>query len=103
MMTYTHLDDVNIAELIEGLSVSPESVQQVLALIDDIDCHPRDLVRAVEHDPMLNESILRVLNFVFRRSCRITSMKEALALISLNTIKHVILAIASVGDSTHQI
>ena len=97
-MTSTHLDGANIAELIAKLPAFPKSVQQVLSLLDDIHCNPRDLVRVLEYDLALTERVLKALNFIyFEDSCRIASVKEALALIGLNTLKSVVLTIAAVG------
>ena len=97
-MAATHLDEANIAEMIEQMPAVPKSVQQVLSLADDINCNPRDLVRVVEHDPVLTGRMLKVVNCAyFGLSRRISSVKEALAFIGLNTLKNVALTLAAVG------
>ena len=97
-MTSTHLDDAKMAEMIEKMPAFPKSVQQVLSLADDINCNPRDLVRVVEHDPVLTGRMLKVVNSAyFGLSRRISSVKEALAFIGLNTLKNVALTLAAVG------
>ena len=97
-MESKHLEQAKIAEMIESMPAFPKSVQQVLALADDINCNPRELVRVVEHDPVLTGRMLRVVNSAyFGLSRRISSVKEALAFIGLNTLKNVALTLAAVG------
>jgi len=97
-MKPAHLDQAKIAEMIESMPAFPKSVQQVLELADDINCNPRELVRVVEHDPVLTGRMLRVVNSAyFGLSRRISSVKEALAFIGLNTLKNVALTLAAVG------
>jgi HD-like signal output (HDOD) protein len=97
-MQSAHLDEAKIAEMIESMPAFPKSVQQVLALADDINCNPRELVRVVEHDPVLTGRMLKVVNSAyFGLSRRISSVKEALAFIGLNTLKNVALTLAAVG------
>ncbi len=97
-MQSAHLDEAKIADMIESMPAFPKSVQQVLALADDINCNPRELVRVVEHDPVLTGRMLKVVNSAyFGLSRRISSVKEALAFIGLNTLKNVALTLAAVG------
>ncbi len=97
-MKSKHLEQAKIAEMIESMPAFPKSVQQVLELADDINCNPKELVRVVEHDPVLTGRMLRVVNSAyFGLSRRISSVKEALAFIGLNTLKNVALTLAAVG------
>ena len=97
-MKSAHLDQAEVADMIESMPAFPKSVQQVLQLADDINCNPRELVRVVEHDPVLTGRMLRVVNSAyFGLSRRISSVKEALAFIGLNTLKNVALTLAAVG------
>jgi len=97
-MNPAHLDQAEIADMIESMPAFPKSVQQVLELADDINCNPRELVKVVEHDPVLTGRMLRVVNSAyFGLSRRISSVKEALAFIGLNTLKNVALTLAAVG------
>ena len=97
-MESANLDEAMIAEMIESMPAFPKSVQQVLEIADDINCNPRDLVRVVEHDPVLTGRLLKVVNSAyFGLSRRISSVKEALAFIGLNTLKNVALTLAAVG------
>ena len=97
-MASAHLDNEHIVEMIEKMPAFPRSVQQVLSLADDINCNPRELVRVVEHDPVLTGRMLKVVNSAyFGLSRRISTVKEALAFVGLNTLKNVALTLAAVG------
>jgi HD-like signal output (HDOD) protein len=87
-----------IVDMVDQMPAFPESVQQVLILTGDINCSPKELVRIVEHDPVLTGRILKVVNSAyFGLSRRISSVKEALAFIGLNTLKNVALTVAAIG------
>ena len=97
-MSTKTLSRQEVVEMVDQMPASAESVQQVLDLTSDINCSPRDLVRVVEHDPVLTGRILKVVNSAyFGLSRRISSVKEALAFIGLNTLKNVALTVAAIG------
>jgi len=76
----------------------PRSVQQVVELTGDINCEPRELVRVVEHDPVLTGRMLQLVNSAyFGLSRRIESIKEAVVFIGMNTLRHMALTLAAVG------
>ena len=87
-MATQSLNREQVVEMVDKMPAFPESVQQVLELTGDINCSPRELVRVVEHDPVLTGRILKVVNSAyFGLSRSISSVKEALAFIGLNTLK----------------
>lgn len=97
-MSTKTLSRQEVVEMVDQMPAFPKSVQQVLELTGDINCSPRDLVRVVEHDPVLTGRILKVVNSAyFGLSRRISSVKEALAFIGLNTLKNVALTVAAIG------
>jgi len=97
-MSTKTLSRQEVVEMVDQMPAFAESVQQVLDLTSDINCSPRDLVRVVEHDPVLTGRILKVVNSAyFGLSRRISSVKEALAFIGLNTLKNVALTVAAIG------
>ena len=97
-MSTKTLSRQEVVEMVDQMPAFAESVQQVLELTSDINCSPRDLVRVVEHDPVLTGRILKVVNSAyFGLSRRISSVKEALAFIGLNTLKNVALTVAAIG------
>ena len=97
-MATQSLNREQVVEMVDKMPAFPESVQQVLELTGDINCSPRELVRVVEHDPVLTGRILKVVNSAyFGLSRSISSVKEALAFIGLNTLKNVALTVAAIG------
>ena len=97
-MSTKRLSRQQVVEMVDQMPAFAESVQQVLDLTSDINCSPRELVRVVEHDPVLTGRILKVVNSAyFGLSRRISSVKEALAFIGLNTLKNVALTVAAIG------
>ncbi len=92
------LNQAKIESMVEKMPAFPRSVQQVIQLTGDINCPPRELVRVVEHDPVLTGRMLKIVNSsFFGLSRQIVSVKEALAFIGLNTLKHLALTLAAVG------
>ena len=56
----------------------PASVQQVITLTSDIDSSPKDLVKVIDHDPVLTMKILKVANSAyFGLSRKIVSINHA--------------------------
>ncbi len=97
-MTTNKLDSARISKMVTDMPAFPRSVQEVLALTNDINCAPRDLVRVIEHDPVLRGRMTRLVNSAyFGLSRRIDSVKEAVAYIGLNTLKHLAMSVAAVG------
>ncbi len=92
------LDPARISKMVTEMPAFPRSVQEVLVLTNDINCAPRELVRVIEHDPVLTGRMLKLVNSAyFGLSRRIDSVKEAVAYIGLNTLKHLALSVAAVG------
>ncbi len=76
----------------------PASVQQVIALASDLNTAPKELVRVVEHDPVLTLKLLKVANSAyFGLSRPIVSINHAVVYLGINTVRHVALAIAAIG------
>ena len=83
----------------EKMPAFPASVQQVISLTSDINSSPRELVRVIDHDPVLTMKILKVANSAyFGLSRKIVSINHAVVYLGLNTVKHVALAIAAIGS-----
>jgi len=84
--------------LCDRMPAFPASVQKVISLTSDIDSSPKDLVKVIDHDPVLTMKILKVANSAyFGLSRRIVSINHAVVYLGLNTVKHVALAIAAIG------
>jgi HD-like signal output (HDOD) protein len=97
-MTTNKLDQARISKMVTDMPAFPRSVQEVLALTNDINCAPRDLVRVIEHDPVLRGRVCKLVNSAyFGLSRRIDSVKEAIAYVGLNTLKHLAMSVAAIG------
>jgi HD-like signal output (HDOD) protein len=93
------LDKDKLEKLVDELPAFPQSVQLVINMTSDAQCEPRELVKVVEHDPVLTGRVLKVVNSAyFGLSTQIGSVKHAVVYIGLNTIKHLALSIAAVGS-----
>ncbi len=88
-----------LVEMCERMPAFPASVQKVISLTSDINSSPRDLVRVIDHDPVLTMKILKVANSAyFGLSRKVVSINHAVVYLGLNTVKHVALAIAAIGS-----
>lgn len=97
------LSDVHqrIAESVERLPPLSPSVSKVIALANNIDASPRDLLTVIRMDPVLTSKVLQLINSTwFDLSEPITSMNRALVILGYNTIKNVALSCAVVGMLT---
>lgn len=87
-----------LVAMCERMPAFPASVQKVISLTSDINSSPRDLVRVIDHDPVLTMKILKVANSAyFGLSRKVVSINHAVVYLGLNTVKHVALAIAAIG------
>jgi putative nucleotidyltransferase with HDIG domain len=88
----------DLLDLCDRMPAFPASVQKVLALASDMNTAPKDLVRVVEHDPVLTMKLLKVANSAyFGLSRSIVSVNHAVVYLGINTVRHVALAIAAIG------
>ncbi len=88
----------NLIELCEKIPAFPASVQQVLALTADLNSSPKQLIKVIDHDPVLTMKLLKVANSAyFGLSRDIVSIRHAVVYMGFNTVRHVALAIAAIG------
>ncbi len=84
--------------MVDKMPAFPQSVQRVLQLTADLNCSHKELVRIIEHDPVITVKILKLLNSAYYNlPHKITSIKRSVVYIGFNTIKNLALSIASVG------
>ncbi|MGR9106470.1 MAG: HDOD domain-containing protein [Gammaproteobacteria bacterium] len=87
-----------IEEMVARMPAFPASVQRVLQLTSDIGCSAKELVRVIEHDPVMTLKILKLLNSAyFGLPRKITSIHQSVVYLGLNTIKNMALSIATLG------
>ncbi|MBF0293963.1 MAG: HDOD domain-containing protein [Magnetococcales bacterium] len=84
-----------LIRLVDGMPAFPPSVYRILQLTSDINCEPKDLVRVIDHDPVLTLKLLQLVNSpYFGLSRQIGSIRQAVVFVGINTIKNLVLTIA---------
>lgn len=83
---------------VDRMPAFPRSVQQILELTRDVNCSPKDLVRVIDHDPVVMVKILRVVNSAYYSLPKqITSINHAVVYMGFNSLKNLALSIAAIG------
>lgn len=83
---------------VDRMPAFPRSVQQILELTKDVNCAPKDLVRVIDHDPVVTVKILRVVNSAYYSLPKqITSINYAVVYMGFNGLKNLALSIAAIG------
>ncbi|MBP9931093.1 MAG: HDOD domain-containing protein [Rhodoferax sp.] len=87
-----------LASAVDRMPAFPRSVQQILELTKDVNCAPKDLVRVIDHDPVVTVKILRVVNSAYYSLPKqITSINHAVVYMGFNSLKNLALSIAAIG------
>lgn len=87
-----------LVKLVDGMPTFSQNVVRILELTGDINAAPKDLVRLVEHDPILTMKVLKLVNSAyFGLSKKVTSVKQGVVYIGFNTIKNLAVSIAAMG------
>jgi len=87
-----------LAAAVDRMPAFPRSVQQILELTRDVNCSPKDLVRVIDHDPVVTVKILRVVNSAYYSLPKqITSVNHAVVYMGFNGLKNLALSIAAIG------
>ncbi len=92
-----------LEEMIARMPAFPASVQRVMQLTSDISCSAKELVRVIEHDPVMTLKILKLLNSAwFCLPRKITSIHQSVVFLGFNTIKNLALSIATLGTLSNK-
>ena len=92
------IDSERLFEMVDRMPTFSQSVVRILELTADINASPKDLVRLVEHDPILTMRVLRLVNSAyFGLSRQVTSIKQGVVYIGVNSIRHLAISIAAIG------
>lgn len=87
-----------LLEMVEQMPAFPQSVSRVIELTSDIDCPPKELVRVIEHDPVMTMKMLKLVGSAYFGLKRpISSINHAIVYLGLNTVKNMAISIATVG------
>lgn len=91
-------DRQRLFEMVDRMPTFSQSVVRILQLTSDIDTAPKELVRLVEHDPILTMKVLKLVNSAyFGLGKKLTSIKQGVVYVGINTIKHLAVSIAAIG------
>ncbi len=92
------LEQAEILKLVEKMPAFPQAVTKVLDLTSRAECSPKELVKVIEHDPIMTVKILKLVNSAFYGLPRpINSINHGVVYIGINTIKNLSLSIAAIG------
>lgn len=87
-----------IAGMVDDMPAFSSSVTRVMEMTADINCCPRDMVEVIDHDPVMTVKILKLVNSpYFGLRNEIVSIKQAVVILGINTLKNLALTIAAVG------
>lgn len=84
--------------MVDKMPAFPSSVQKVLQLTSNINVSAREIVQVIECDPVLTAKILKVINSaIYGFPDKVNSVRRAVVLIGLNTVKNLALSVAALG------
>ncbi len=87
-----------LLDMVEKMPAFPKSVEMIIRLSSDINCDHKELVKVIEHDPVMTLKVLNLVNSAyFGLSNKITSINHAVVYVGLNTVKNLAISIASIG------
>ena len=92
------IDQKDLIKYVEKLPAFPQSVTKVIELTSRAECSPKELVKVIEHDPVLTVKILKLVNSAFYGLSRpIKSINHGIVYAGFNTIKNLSVSIAAIG------
>ncbi len=85
-------------KMVDKMPAFPHSVTKILQLTADINCPPKALVQVIDHDPVMTIKILKLVNSAyFGLSKKIVSIKQAVVILGINTLKNLAITITAMG------
>lgn len=85
-------------KLVEKMPAFPQAVMKVLDMTSRAECSPKELVKVIEHDPVMTVKILKLVNSAFYGLSKpIHSINHGVVYAGFNTIKNLSLTIAAIG------
>lgn len=92
------LDQDALAKMVEKIPPFPQSVNRILEITASVDCPPKEIVAVIEHDPILTMKLLKLVNSAyFGLSKEVTSIKQTVVYVGINTIKNVAITLATLA------
>jgi HD-like signal output (HDOD) protein len=91
-------DRQRLFALVEKMPTFSQTVLRILEITANIDAAPKELVRLVEHDPILTFKVLKLVNSAyFGLGKPVTSVRQGVVYVGVNTIKNLAVSIAAIG------
>jgi len=92
------ISEQEIIDYVEAMPAFPKSVNKVINLTSNMDSSAKDIVAAIEGDPVMTVKILKVINSAFYNlQTKVSSVQRALVIIGINTIKNLAISVAIIG------
>ena len=83
---------------IEKMPSLPTTVGKVIQLANDINSSAKDILTVIQMDPVLTAKVLKLIHSAFYGMSKKISLKQAIVLLGINTIKNLALSSAIVGQ-----
>lgn len=101
--------ETELFALMEAMPAFSHSGYALLQLTNEINSPPKELVRVIDRDPILTIHLLKLVNSeYFGLARKITSIKEAVVFLGINTMKNLALGIVpmellSISETPHSL
>lgn len=83
---------------IEKMPSLPTTVGKVIQLANDINSSAKDILAVIQMDPVLTAKVLKLIHSAFYGMSSKVTLKQAIVLLGINTIKNLALSSAIVGQ-----
>lgn len=85
------------------MTTSQKNARKIMSMTTDSNCSPKDLVKAIESDPIMTTKILEVANSsFFSLPGSVDSVQDASVHLGLNTVKNLAISIAMLDSQSRQ-
>ncbi|MBF0154225.1 MAG: HDOD domain-containing protein [Magnetococcales bacterium] len=87
-----------LVKMVDKMPAFPRSVHRVLQLTSDLNYSHKELIRIINHDPVMTLKVLKMVNSAyFGLPDQVASISQAVVSLSMNTIKNIALSVAARG------
>ena len=83
---------------IEKMPSLPTTVEKVIQLANDINSSAKDILAVIQMDPVLTAKVLKLIHSAFYGMSKKITLKQAIVLLGINTIKNLALSSAIIGQ-----
>lgn len=83
---------------IEKMPSLPTTVGKIIQLANDINSSAKDILTVIQMDPVLTAKVLRLIHSAFYGMSKKITLKQAIVLLGINTIKNLALSSAIIGQ-----